>query len=210
MAQTVTLPALPYAYNALEPFIDEETMHIHHDKHFQTYVDKYNAIISSNSDISNESLCHLLMSPDNIPASVRQNVINQGGGVYNHDFFFKNLSATSSKEPTGNLKAALIRDFGSIEDFKAQFSSVANMTFGSGWAWLVKDGNGKLSIISTANQDTPISRGLLPLMTVDVWEHAYYLKYQNRRPEYTAAFWNVVNWDRAEQLFNGEVAASCL
>lgn len=210
MSKTVALPPLPYAYNALEPYIDEQTMHIHHDKHFQTYVDKYNAILDANSTIANESLCHLLSSPDTLPPAVKAPVINQGGGVYNHDFFFKNLSPNSSKEPVGNLKAAIIRDFGSVETFKTEFSSIANMTFGSGWAWLVKDGNGKLSIMSTPNQDTPISKGLLPLITIDVWEHAYYLKYQNKRPEYTTAFWNVVNWDRAEQIFNGEVSPSCL
>ncbi len=206
MSKTVAIPPLPYAYNALEPSIDEETMHLHHDKHFQSYADKYNAILEANSTIADKSLNELLSDVAAIPGSVRQQVINQGGGVYNHTFFFAGLTPHKS-EPTGTLKEAIIRDFGSIETFKSEFAEAAALTFGSGWAWLVKGLEDKLSIVTTFNQDTPISQGLLPILTIDVWEHAYYLKYKNVRPEFIKAFWNVVNWERAEQLFKGEVPA---
>lgn len=210
MIKTVSLPPLPYPYHGLEPHIDEETMHIHHDKHFQTYIDKYNAILESNSDIADKSLTELLSNTDAIPASVRQGVINQGGGVYNHDFFFNNLAPDGSREPVGNLKMAIERDFGNVEAFKTAFGSAAALVFGSGWTWLVKKPDGKLEIISTSNQDCPISKGHTPLVTIDVWEHAYYLKYQNKRPEYIGAFSTIVNWDRAEKIFNGEITPSCL
>lgn len=209
MANTVMLPPLPFAYNALEPYMDEETLHIHHDKHHQAYVDKYNLIINANSEIANKTLCELLSNTESIPTSIRQNVINQGGGVYNHDFFWQNLSPTSTKAPIGTLKAAIDKDFGSFEAFKAEFSTAASLNFGSGWTWLVKAPDGKLEILNTANQDTPISKGLIPIITLDIWEHAYYLKYKNLRPDYITAFWNIVNWDHAEKLYNGEISPTC-
>lgn len=209
MIQTVTLPPLPYAYEALEPYMDAETLHIHHDKHHQAYVDKYNLIINSNSEISDKTLCELLSNTEDIPVSIRQNLLNQGGGVYNHNFFWQILSPTSTKEPIGNLKVAIDKDFGNFETFKSEFSTAASLNFGSGWTWLVNGPDGKLEILNTANQDTPISQGLTPILTLDVWEHAYYLKYKNLRPEYIKAFWNIVNWEQAEKLYNGEAAPTC-
>lgn len=205
MTKTIALPPLPYPYHALEPYIDEETLHIHHDKHFQTYIDKYNGILESNGEISSKSLTELLANVEAIPSSVKTGVINQGGGVYNHDFYFNNLSPDGSKAPIGNLKVAIESAFGSVETFQAEFGAAAGFVFGSGWTWLVKKADGTLEIMSTPNQETPISKGYTPIITIDVWEHAYYLKYQNRRPEYINAFFSIINWDRAEQLFNGEL-----
>ena len=204
--KTLTLAPLPFAYDALEPHMDEETLHLHHDKHHQAYMDKYNGLITSNSEIADKTLSELLSDTNAIPVSIRQSVINQGGGVYNHNFFWNNLSPNSKKEPTGPLKAAIDTTFGSFETFKAEFSTAATLSFGSGWTWLVKDTNEKIKIMSTQNQDCPLSSACTPLIGIDTWEHAYYLKYQNRRPDYITAFWQIVNWDYAESIFEEKVS----
>ncbi len=202
--KTLTLEPLPFAYDALEPYMDKETLHFHHDKHHQAYLDKYNELIMSNSEISDKTLDELLSDTEAIPASVRQNVINQGGGVYNHNFFWSILGADGAKEPTGALKEAIDKTFGSFETFKAEFSTAATLNFGSGWTWLVKDALGNIKITSTKNQDCPISFGNTPLLTIDTWEHAYYLQYQNRRPDFITAFWNIVNWSKVSSLFEAK------
>lgn len=206
MSMTFTVPALPYAYNALEPYIDEETMHIHHDKHHQAYVDKLNLIVTNHSNLAGKSLTEILTHLNDLQEPVKTDVTNQGGGVYNHNFLWYNLSPTASKEPIGHLKSAIDSTFGSFENFKTAFTDAAIKNFGSGWTWLVKNAQGKIEILNTPNQVTPISSGLTPLMTIDLWEHAYYLKYQNRRPEYINAYLNLVNWDRAEKIYNDTLA----
>lgn len=197
-----TLDPLPYPYGALEPYIDTRTVTIHHDRHQKTYVDNLNALIASHPELSSESLDSLLSTPTIIPSTIRQQVINQGGGVYNHTFYWENLSPTSTGKPIGNLALAIDQTFGSFANFKSQFKLAALSNFGSGWTWLVKTPEGALQIINTANQDTPISLGLTPLMTMDVWEHAYYLKYQNLRGNYIDALWPIINWENAELLYN--------
>ncbi len=181
-----TLPKLPYAYAALEPAIDAQTMEIHHGKHHQAYVDKLNA-----TGVEGD-LDKLLSDLDKVPESVRTAVRNNGGGHWNHSFFWRVL-AKNGEGPSGELKTALEKEFGGLEQFKTKFSETAVGRFGSGWAWLVAD-QGKLSIMSTPNQDNPLMEGKQPLLALDVWEHAYYLKYQNRRPDYVKAWWQVVNW----------------
>jgi superoxide dismutase, Fe-Mn family len=200
-----TLPPLPYAYDALEPYIDAETMHFHHDKHHQTYVNNANAAVEYlPTELQTLSAQELLANLDKVPADKLTAVKNNVGGHVNHTFFWDLLKVGT--ELKGELKDALIRDFGSVEAFKEEFAKAAASRFGSGWAWLiVKDG--KLSVVSTANQDTPIMGEKFagvsgaPLLTLDVWEHAYYLKYQNRRVDYIGAFWNVINWDKVAELY---------
>ncbi|MEG2291238.1 MAG: superoxide dismutase [Clostridium sp.] len=192
-----TLEPLPYAYDALEPYIDKETMTLHHDKHHQAYVDNLNKALEKYPALYNKSLVELLSSPNKIPADVRTAVLNNAGGDYNHNFFWSIMGPNKGGVPTGDLAKAIDRDFGSFDKFKESFSNAALGRFGSGWAWLLSDKNGKLSIVSTANQDTPIPLNLTPIIAIDVWEHAYYLKYQNRRNEYINNWWNVVNWDNA-------------
>jgi superoxide dismutase, Fe-Mn family len=191
-----TLPDLPYAFNALEPHIDAKTMEIHHDKHHGTYVSKLNAALEKAPSFQSKTIEDILRSLDAVPAEVRTAVRNHGGGHYNHTLFWKMLSPKGGGKPTGELASAMDRAFGSFDTFKEQFGTAAANLFGSGWAWLCADSSGKLSIVSTPNQDNPISQGMKPLLGLDVWEHAYYLKYQNRRPEYIAAFWNVVSWSQ--------------
>jgi len=197
------LPALDYAYNALEPYIDEATMRIHHTKHHQAYVDKLNQALSKYPELYNESLEELLANPDMLPADIAEKVMNNGGGHYNHSFFWKVMTPTRGTSPSGNLKAAIDRDFGSFENFKSRFKQTALDTFGSGWTWLLKDDTGKLLIASTPNQDTPVPLGLTPIIAIDLWEHAYYLKHQNRRDQYIDDWFNVANWDYASELYNG-------
>lgn len=192
-----TTPDLPYAYNALEPHIDEQTMRVHHDKHHAGYVAKLNAAVEG-SEYAGWSIEKLLTNLGKLPESMRAAVRNNGGGHYNHSLFWPLMQANGGGAPSGELAAALTDTFGSVEDFKKQFSAAAVGRFGSGWAWLVQAGS-KLEIVSTPNQDNPISDGKRPLLGLDVWEHAYYLKYQNRRPDYIAAFFNVINWDRVLQ-----------
>ncbi len=197
-----TLPALPYNYDALEPVIDKQTMTIHHTKHHQGYVNKLNAAIADNEKLSTMSVEELLRDLDSLPESVRSAVRNNGGGHANHSLFWKVLQPPSEKSaPKGKLASALSGEFGSLDTFKQVFEDAATSRFGSGWAWLVDDA-GKLEVMSTPNQDSPLSQGKKPILGLDVWEHAYYLKYQNRRAEYVNAFWKIVNWDQVARNFS--------
>ncbi|MCF1617259.1 superoxide dismutase [Tetragenococcus koreensis] len=195
-----TLPDLPYAYDALEPYFDEETMHLHHDKHHNTYVTNLNAAIEKHPEVGNKSVEDLVADLANVPDDIYTAVRNNGGGHANHAFFWKILSPDGGGEPTGALKAAIDKEFGSFDAFKDEFKTAATGRFGSGWAWLVLD-NGKLKITSTPNQDSPLTDGQTPVVGLDVWEHAYYLKYKNVRPDYIAAFWNIVNWEQANKNY---------
>jgi superoxide dismutase, Fe-Mn family len=192
---THKLPNLPYDYNALEPYIDAQTMRIHHGKHHQGYVNNLNAALEKYPDLQNKAMVELLADLDAIPADIRTAVRNNGGGHANHSLFWPCMSPQGGGEPTGKLAEAINKSFGSFDNFKEQFSKAAATRFGSGWAWLCVDGGDKLVITNTPNQDSPISEGLVPILGLDVWEHAYYLNYQNRRPDYIAGWWNVVNWD---------------
>jgi superoxide dismutase, Fe-Mn family len=194
-----TVPDLPYAYEALEPRIDADTMHLHHDKHHQAYVDKVNAALEG-TEFADWSIEDVLKSLDQIPDDKRNAVRNNGGGHYNHSLFWECMSPDGGGEPDGDLAAAIDSTFGSFSDFQAKLKEAGVNQFGSGWAWLIHDGSG-LAIVSTPNQDSPISAGNTPLLGVDVWEHAYYLKYQNRRPDYIDAWWNTVNWANVAQRF---------
>lgn len=194
------LPNLPYEYNALEPYIDEATMKVHHDKHHAAYVEKLNAAIEGRDEYAKKSIDDILKNTAAIDENIRQSVINNGGGHANHSFFWQIMTPKSDKSPSGKLMDALNKTFSSFTKFKESFSQVALTRFGSGWAWLSLDKD-KLVIESTPNQDTPLSSGKTPLFCLDVWEHAYYLKYQNRRADYIEAFWNVVNWKKIEELF---------
>ena len=195
----IILPDLPYAYDALEPYIDEETMHLHHDKHHNTYVNNVNVALAKHPEIG-EDLEQLLSDVETIPADIRQAVINNGGGHLNHALFWE-LMTPEKTEPSAALAADLEATFGSFEDFKAAFTTAATSRFGSGWAWLVVNNDGKLEVTSTANQDTPISEGKTPILGIDVWEHAYYVKYRNVRPDYIKAFFSVINWDKVDELY---------
>jgi superoxide dismutase, Fe-Mn family len=195
------LPPLPYAYDALGPYIDTETMHLHHDKHHQTYVNNLNAALEGHADLQDKAVEELLKDLAAIPEAIRTAVRNHGGGHLNHMMFWNNMGSAGRGEPTGKLADAIGTTFGSFAAFKEQFSKAAMGRFGSGWAWLCLDKSGKLAILSTANQDSPLSDGLEPLLTLDVWEHAYYLKYQNRRADFVEAWWNVVNWDDVAARF---------
>ena len=197
-----SLPDLPYEYNALEPFIDAQTMEIHHRKHHGTYVEKLNAALDKHPHLFDESLESLLSNLDRLPEDIREAVRNHGGGHHNHSLFWKILTvARESGSPGGELWEAIIKAFGSIEDFREKFGQAAANRFGSGWAWLSMNSKGELVIHSTANQDSPIMEGLVPIIGLDVWEHAYYLTYQNRRPDYIKAFWSIVNWKEASVNF---------
>ena len=197
---TYTLPDLPYAYDALEPYIDEETMHLHHDKHHNTYVTNLNAAIEKHPELGEKTVEELLADFSSVPEDIQTEVRNNGGGHANHTFFWEILGPNAGGEPTGAIKEAIEETFGSFEDFKEEFKTAATGRFGSGWAWLVvKDG--KLAITSTANQDSPLMDGQTPVLGLDVWEHAYYLKYKNVRPDYINAFWSVVNWDKVNEYF---------
>ncbi|MFS8652539.1 MAG: superoxide dismutase SodA [Caldibacillus sp.] len=194
------LPKLPYAYDALEPYIDKETMNIHHTKHHNTYVTNLNNAIKGNAELENKSIEELLANLDAVPENIRTAVRNNGGGHANHSLFWEIMSPNGGGEPTGELADAINAKFGSFEKFKEEFKQAAIGRFGSGWAWLVVN-NGELEIMSTPNQDSPLMEGKTPILGVDVWEHAYYLKYQNRRPEYVEAFFNVINWDEVARRY---------
>jgi len=193
-----TLPDLPYGYDALEPYIDVETMHLHHDKHHNTYVTNLNAAIEKYPELAEQSVEELVTNLNEIPEDIRTAVRNNGGGHVNHSFFWKIMAPNAGGAPTGAIKEAIDEAFGSFEKMKEEFKTAATGRFGSGWAWLVLN-NGKLEITSTANQDSPLTDGKTPIIGLDVWEHAYYLKYKNVRPDYIAAFWDVVNWDQANE-----------
>jgi len=197
-----TLPALPYANDALEPSIDARTMEIHHTKHHQAYVNNLNAAIEKAPELQGRSLDDLMRGINTVPESVRAAVRNNGGGHWNHSMFWELMGPNKGGEPTGGLADAIKQSFGDFSKFKEQFAAAATTRFGSGWAWLVTDG-GKLSITSTPNQDNPLMDGKRAILGLDVWEHAYYLKYQNRRPEYITAWWNVVSWDAVAARFRG-------
>jgi superoxide dismutase, Fe-Mn family len=192
---------LPYDYKALEPHIDEQTMRLHHDKHHATYVNNLNAALEPHPDLQNKPIAELLASLDKVPEAIRTKVRNNGGGHANHTVFWEMMAPGGAKEPGGELAGAISKAFGSFATFKEQFAKACADRFGSGWAWLVADRGGKLTIESTANQDTPVMEGKMPVLGCDVWEHAYYLKYQNRRPDYVAAWWNVVNWTDIARRF---------
>ncbi len=195
-----TLPPLPYAYDALEPHIDARTMEIHHTKHHQAYTDKLNEAVAKAPELEGKSAEELIGDLDAVPESVRTAVRNNGGGYVNHSFFWPLMTPGGSSAPTGDLAAAIDAEFGSFDAFKTKFEDAAKTRFGSGWAWLCH-GEGKLHVMGYPNQDSPAMKGHTPVLGLDVWEHAYYLNYQNRRPDYVSAFWNVVNWDEAERLY---------
>lgn len=193
------LPNLPYEFDALEPHIDKETMEIHHDKHHNTYVTKLNAAIEG-TDLENKSIEEIVANLDSVPSDIQTAVRNNGGGHLNHSLFWQILSLNS--EEKGTVVDKIKEQWGSLDEFKDEFAKKAAGQFGSGWAWLVVDKDGKLEIVTTANQDNPITEGKTPILGLDVWEHAYYLKYQNKRPDYINAFWNVVNWEKVDELYN--------
>ncbi|MEO6893221.1 MAG: superoxide dismutase [Ktedonobacteraceae bacterium] len=196
------LPPLPYGYDALEPYIDAQTMQLHHDKHHAAYVNNLNAAVQNNTQFSSASVEDIVKRINEVPENVRTAVRNNGGGHVNHSMFWQIMKPNGGGEPTGELASAISQVFGSFDAFKTAFNDAGTKRFGSGWAWLVLDKSGKLQVTSTANQDSPFMEGLYPVMGNDVWEHAYYLKYQNRRPEYLAAWWNVVNWDEVARRYS--------
>ena len=198
---THELPALPYEFSDLEPHIDARTMEIHHGKHHNAYVTNLNAALEGHPELQDKSIEDLLKDLGAVPSDIRGAVQNNGGGHYNHTLFWPSMSADGGGIPSGDLAAAIDSTFNDFESFKAEFSAAAATRFGSGWAWLSIDGNNNLTVSSTANQDNPISEGLSPILGLDVWEHAYYLNYQNLRPDYISAWWNIVNWDKVSERF---------
>lgn len=204
-APAFTLPPLPYAYNALEPHIDERTMQFHHDKHHAAYVKGLNAVVEKYPQLRGKTAQELLLSLNSLPEDVRTSVRNNGGGHINHTMFWEIMGPKADGEPTGELAIAIKKNFGSFADFKKQFNEAGTKRFGSGWAWLVRAKDGKLQVTSTANQDNPLMEGLYPIMGNDVWEHAYYLLYQNRRADYLQAWWNVVNWKAVSDRYKQAV-----
>jgi len=196
-----TLPELPYAHNALEPYIDEATMKVHHDKHHQAYLNKFNSALEKHPEFFKKSVEQILRGLESLPDGIRTAVRNNGGGYYHHSIFWEMMSPDGGGEPIGKIAEGINKIFGDFKSFKEKFTNEAVGHFASGWTWLVKDAKGELSIISTENQDSPISKNFTPLIGIDTWEHAYYIKYQNRRPEYVDAWWNVVNWKKAEEYY---------
>ena len=195
------VPSLPYAYDALEPHIDKETMTLHHDKHHQAYVTNLNAAIEKHPELGSKSPSELIKDLNALPEDIRAAVRNNGGGHVNHSMFWEIMKPGGGGVPTGRLAVAIDTAYGGFEAFKTAFNDAGVKRFGSGWTWLVKTSDGKLAVVSTANQDNPMSEGHTPIMGNDVWEHAYYLKYNNRRPEYLAAWWNTINWEMVTQRF---------
>jgi Fe-Mn family superoxide dismutase len=195
------LPVLGYSFDALEPYIDATTMRIHHDMHHGGYVDKLNAALEPHNDFRDKQIEYLLTHLKELPESIREAVRNNGGGHYNHSFFWQQMSLSGPKEPVGTLSEAINEAFGNFDSFKELFSDLAVKRFGSGWAWLVVDNAGNLKAYSTPNQESPITEGYKPVLCIDVWEHAYYLKYQNKRAEYVSAWWNVIDWNQIEKNF---------
>ena len=201
MAIVYSLAALPYPYDALEPWIDTHTMELHHDKHQQAYIDGLNKTLAAYPELQAKPLIELLSNLDALPEGVRTGIRNSGGGELNHSMFWLMMKKNGGGEPKGKIAEEITKKFGSFVAFKEEFSNAAKTRFGSGWAWLCLDKKSHLTITSTANQDTPFSNGLIPLLGLDVWEHAYYLTYENRRPEYITAWWHVVNWDQVEENY---------
>ncbi len=199
-------PPLPYAYDALEPYIDTQTMCLHHDRHLQTYVNNLNDILKDWPDLQDWSLEKLICKADCLPECICQSIKNNAGGVYNHIFYFNGMSDLESRRNAGMLYPAIINDFGSIENFYEEFKEAALSVFGSGYAWLVMDNNWKLKFVTSANQDTPIVKNLCPIINIDVWEHAYYLKHYNERAAYIEDWFQVVDWCRANQLYQGYIS----
>ncbi len=197
----IQLPPLPYAYEALEPHIDTKTMQFHHDKHHATYVKNLNAALAKHPELKGKTVEELLQKLDNVPQDIRKTVRNNGGGHVNHSMFWEIMKPKGGGEPTGNIASAINQNFGSFAAFKKQFNEAGAGRFGSGWVWLVRSKGGKLKVTTTANQDSPLSAGQYPILGNDVWEHAYYLNYQNRRADYLDAWWNVVNWDEINKRF---------
>jgi Fe-Mn family superoxide dismutase len=195
------VPSLPYGFDALEPHIDAQTMQIHHDKHHAAYVTNLNKALEAHPDLQSKSVEDLLRGFDSVPEAIRTAVRNHGGGHANHSLFWQVMGPNGGGTPSGDLAAAIDRDFGSFQSFKEKLTNAAAGQFGSGWGWLVTDG-GKLDVIARPNQDSPLMEGKTPLLGVDVWEHAYYLKYQNRRPDYLAAWWNTVNWSEVADRYS--------
>ena len=195
------VPALPYAYNALEPYIDEQTMHLHHDKHHQAYVDNLNKALEKHADWQKKSVDEILRNINSVPEDVRTAVRNNAGGHDNHTMFWKIMKPQGGGDPSGPIAEVIQKTFGNFNDFKSKFNDAGAKQFGSGWVWLAGKPGGEVQVISTPNQDNPISQGLYPIFGNDVWEHAYYLKYNNRRPEYLAAWWNVINWDEINKRY---------
>lgn len=195
------LPALPYPNNALEPHIDATTMEIHHDRHHNTYVTNLNAALEGHADLQNKSLEDLISDLNSIPEAIRTAVRNNGGGHANHSLFWETIAPNAGGQPTGALAQAIDSELGGFDKFKEDFAKAATTRFGSGWAWLALGKDGQLKVYSLPNQDSPLFEGDTPLLGLDVWEHAYYLKYQNKRPDYISAFWNVVNWDAVNQRY---------
>ncbi len=195
------LPPLPYAYNALEPYIDEETMHLHHDMHHQAYVNNLNAAVEKHPELFQKSAEELIMNLQQVPDDIRTAVRNNGGGHVNHTMFWEIMGPNGGGQPSGDLANAINQTFGGFDQFKTQINQAGAARFGSGWAWLSLDSSGKLIVESTANQDNPASDGRFPVLGVDVWEHAYYLKYKNRRPEYLNQWWNTINWEAVAKRY---------
>jgi Fe-Mn family superoxide dismutase len=196
-----TLPKLPYAYDALEPHIDAETMKIHHDRHHQAYVDNLNKALAGHPDLMKKTIVEILRDVKSVPKDIQTAVINNGGGHANHTMFWEIMGPKAGGEPSGDVGKAIDKTFGSFDKFKEKLTAAALGRFGSGWAWLVADGKGKLDVISSANQDSPYMDGNTPVLGIDVWEHAYYLKYQNKRADYVKAWWNVVNWKTVAERY---------
>lgn len=198
---------LPYEYDALVPVLDQETLHFHHDKHYKTYVDNLNAALSDYPELQKLGLSDLLRQIDHLPAAIQTPVRNNGGGVYNHELYFDSMKSPVGQEPSGLLLEAIERDFGSLQQWKEQMKQAAVGKFGSGWAWLVTDRDGKLSIMQTANQDVPDLDKVIPLFLVDVWEHAYYLQYQNRRADYVEGWFGLINWRKAQKRYEEAIGS---
>lgn len=199
--ETFRLEPLPYTYDALEPHIDAATMRFHHDKHYATYIKNLNEAVNKYPQLKNKSAEALLRNINSVPQDIRTKVRNNGGGYVNHKMFWEIMGPNAGGNPTGPIADAINKTFGSFDAFKEQFNTAGTDRFGSGWAWLVRNNNGQLQVISTANQDSPFMEGLYPIMGNDVWEHAYYLKYQNKRADYLTAWWNVVNWNEVNKRF---------
>ncbi len=196
-----SIPKLPYSYDALEPYVDTETMTLHHDKHHQAYVDNLNNALKEHPELQNQTLAYLIKNIKIVPKDIRKKVRDNAGGHYNHSLFWEIMTPEKDQSPEGALKQALIKNFGSVENFKKEFNDAAKKLFGSGWVWLCVTHGGNLKIIVTQNQDNPLTEGLLPVMGLDVWEHAYYLKYHNKRADYIDAWWYIVNWRYIEARY---------